>query len=316
MTQLPENEWCQHALVDILKANLEETRRARRWGFFFKVASSVFFIIMSGLFLFSIGMHLYTVSRSHIALVRISGPISPQHDANADRIVQGLSRAFATDHAQYILLNINSPGGSPVQAEIVHDEILRLKQSHPNKKVIAAIEDMGASAAYYIATAADEIYANRASVVGSIGVRMDSFGFTKLMDKLGIERRLYTSGKHKGMLDMFSEPEPEAEKRLQSTLDNIHRQFIEVVKSGRGDKLANNPLLYSGLFWDGKEALKLGLIDGIENHHQITRRLIGEDRTVDYTPAPDIMRKLERGATAMAEMLSQLQTNNLQFEWR
>ncbi|MBL4638120.1 MAG: S49 family peptidase, partial [Proteobacteria bacterium] len=205
--------------------------------------------------------------------------------------------------AQGLILRLNTPGGSPVQAGVINDEIKRLRATRPDFPVYAVIQDICASGGYYIAAAADEIYADKASIVGSIGVRMDSFGFTGTMEKLGVERRLLTAGEHKGFLDPFLPVQQADVDHVTSMLDNIHQQFINVVKTGRGDRLGNDPKLFTGLVWSGEQALPLGLIDGLANSSHVAREIIGAEEIIDYTPRPNY---LDRFAGKLGASLSQM----------
>lgn len=295
-----QEDWYKKALVEILEAHFRENRSARRWRFAFKAVSAVALIFLVGLGLFAQGARLWRTSHPHVASVEIKGLISSTTEANAERIVQGLRSAFANPKAKAVVLKINSPGGSTSQAEAIYQEIKKLKQKY-KKPVFATIDDLGASAAYYIAVAADKIYASRSSLVGSIGVRIDSFNFTGLMEKLGVERKLYTSGRYKGVLDMFSKPEPEAEKQILESLKTVHAQFIQVVKENRGNRLKEDPMLFTGMFWSGEEALALGLIDELSTPIQFDYRGLG---IVDYTPPAIDIGKI-MGLTAQA-ILSQI----------
>lgn len=231
--------------------------------------------------------------RPHTALLEIRGEIAMDTEASADLLVSALRSAFEDPGAQAVVLRINSPGGSPVQSGIVNDEIRRLKALH-GKKVYAVVEEICASGAYYIAVAADEIYVDKASLVGSIGVLMDGFGFTGLMDKLGVERRLLTAGEHKGMLDPFS-PQSEKERAFaKAMIDQVHRQFIDVVKAGRGDRLKETPETFSGLFWNGEEAVKMGLADHIGSLDHVARDVIKAADIVDYTPKENVAERLAK----------------------
>jgi protease-4 len=223
----------------------------------------------------------------HAALVRIEGAIDANADASAERVIKGLRGAFDNEKVKALVLEIDSPGGSPVQAEMIHREIGRLKAFNPEHRIVAVINDTGASAAYYIAVAADAIYANRASLVGSIGVRMDSFGFTDAMQRLGIERRLYVASDHKGALDMFSPVRAEEEDHIRDTLAEVHAQFITAVREGRGERLKNGEEVFSGLFWSGEEALALGLVDGIGDRRTVLGEVLGMETGIDYTPPQD-----------------------------
>jgi protease-4 len=208
-------------------------------------------------------------------------------------MLNGLRSAFEDPGAQAVVVRINSPGGSPVQAGIVHDEILRLKALH-KKKVYAVVEEICASGAYYVAVAADEIVVDKASIVGSIGVLMDGFGFTGLMDKLGVERRLLTAGSNKGMLDPFSPESPAQRAHAQAMIDQVHQQFIAVVRQGRGDRLKESPETFSGLFWNGEEAIKLGLADKTGNLDYVAREVIQAEEIIDYTPQDNVAERLAK----------------------
>ena len=285
-------EWL--LIEKMLMETHKEQKKARRWGIFFKVL--VFVYIFAALMVFRASSQLAipkAVGEDHVAVVPITGVIAADQDASANVIVTGLRKAFEAEHSKAVLLTINSPGGSPVQSGYVNDEIYRLKQLYPEKKVYAAISDLGASGAYYIAVAADEIYADKASLVGSIGVTASGFGFVGLMEKLGVERRIYTAGDHKGFLDPFS-PQQEGEVDFwQSVLETTHEQFQSVVIKGRGDRLAqDDPQLFSGLVWSGEQALQLGLVDGLGSPGYVAREIIGIEEMVDYGVKPNPLVKL------------------------
>ncbi len=271
-------------LEKTLQASLQEQRRSRRWGIFFK--SLTFIYLLGMLLVFSPfgGMEgAGTPGKQHTALIEVRGAIADQAEASADNLVTSLRRAFKDEKTQGVVLRINSPGGSPVQSGYVYDEIKRLRSLHPDIKVYAVIADIGASGAYYIAAAADEIYADKASLVGSIGVTAAGFGFVDTLNKLGVERRTYTSGEHKAFLDPF-QPERQDEREFwQSVLDTTHLQFIDQVKKGRGDRLKLQPDLFSGLIWSGEQALELGLIDGLSSASAVARDLVGVEEIVDFT---------------------------------
>ena len=243
-----------------------------------------------------------TLSEKHTALIEINGVIAADAEANADTIVTGIRNAFDSPNSQGLIIRLNTPGGSPVQAGIINDEIKRLQETRPDFPVYAVIQDICASGGYYIAVAAKEIYADKASIVGSIGVRMDSFGFTETIKKLGIERRSLTAGENKAFLDPFLPMREQDVKHADAILDNIHQQFIDVVKDGRGDRLADNPDLFSGLFWSGEQALPLGLIDGLANSSTVARDIIGAEDIIDYTPRPNY---LDRFAGKLGASISQ-----------
>lgn len=271
-------------LESTLQASLQEQRRARRWGIFFK--SLTFLYLFGAVMIFSPLGGMDSTSRStgpHTAVIEVRGIIADQQQASADNLVTSLRRAFENENTRGIVMRINSPGGSPVQSGYIYDEIRRLRAEHPDIPLYAVITDLGASGAYYIAAAADEIYADRSSLVGSIGVTAAGFGFVGTLDKLGIERRTYTSGEHKAFLDPF-QPEREDERQFwEEVLDNTHQQFIERVKAGRGDRLADNDELFTGLIWNGEQALELGLIDGLGSTSMVARELVGVEKTADFT---------------------------------
>ncbi len=284
-------------LIEKLVMSLQtEQRRSRRWGVFFKLLTFAYLIALLFLIRFPFGESLDAATGAHTAVIEINGTIAADELASADNIIDSLRSAFEADSARAVVLRINSGGGSPVQSGYVYDEIRRLRGEYPDKKVYAVISDIGASGAYYIAAAADEIYANRASLVGSIGVIAGGFGFTEVMDKVGVERRLYTAGENKAFLDPFS-PEDKDEVRFwNSVLENTHRQFIEAVKRGRGGRLADDERLFSGLVWSGKQALELGLIDGLGSTSSVAREIVGAENLVDYShrksPFRDIVDQL------------------------
>ena len=275
------------ALEKLVGAMTAEQRKSRRWGIFFKLLTFVYLFALLFIFRAPLTGGLTTASvEAHTAVVEVNGAIASDTHASADNLAGALRRAFEAEQARAVVLRINSPGGSPVQAGYVYDEIVRLRDQNPDKRVYAVISDIGASGAYYIAAAADEIYANRASLVGSIGVVSGGFGFTGLMDKLGVERRLYTAGENKAFLDPFSEEEPVEVAFWQDVLENTHDQFIEYVRKGRGDRLNDDGRLFSGLIWTGEQALELGLVDGLGSTSWVARELVGEEELVDYTVQP------------------------------
>ncbi|KGF66114.1 signal peptide peptidase SppA [Pseudomonas lutea] len=273
-------------LEKTLLASVQEQRRSRRWGIFFK--SLTFLYLFGALALFSPLMDFGkggSRSTSHTALIEVKGMIADTEAASADNIVGSLRAAFEDEKTKGVILRINSPGGSPVQSGYIYDEIRRLRAQKPDIKVYAVITDLGASGAYYIASAADQIYADKASLVGSIGVTAAGFGFVGTMEKLGVERRTYTSGEHKAFLDPFQPPKPDETAFWQGVLDTTHKQFIASVKAGRGDRLKDkdHPELFSGLVWTGEQAVGLGLVDGLGSASYVARDIIGEKEMVDYT---------------------------------
>jgi len=271
-------------LTHITDQLLSEQRRSRRWGIVFKLALMAYLAVFLVAAL-APGWEIWqSGARAHAGLARIEGKIAANAKANADRIIKGLRAAYDNQHMQALVLEIDSPGGSPVQAEMIHRELKRLKKDHPDQPIVAVIDDLGASAAYYIAAAADDIYASRASLVGSIGVRLDGFGFDHLINAIGIERRLYAAGEHKGLLDPFLPVDAVAEARVRKSLADVHRQFIDVVREGRGERLADDDSLFSGLFWTGEEALSLGLVDGIGDRRYVLSEVLDQEHGIDYTP--------------------------------
>jgi protease-4 len=279
-------------LEQLARAMLRERRIEQRWKVFFRLAwlGLVLAVIWA---LFVARSHLSTASGPHTALIEVRGEIAADSEASAENLVSALKTAFEDSAAQAVVLRINSPGGSPVQAGIINDEIRRLKAKH-QKKVYVVVEEMCASGAYYIAVAADEIYVDKASLVGSIGVLMDGFGFTGAMEKLGVERRLLTAGANKGMLDPFS---PQNEKQTafaKAMIDQIHQQFIKVVREGRGSRLKETPDTFSGLFWNGDEAVRQGLADKIGNLDYVAREVIKAEEVIDYTPRENVAERLAK----------------------
>jgi protease IV len=271
----------QATLEGVARELMQDRRSERRWRVFFRLAwLGIALALLWGVFVAR--NNVAATGGPHTALVEVRGEIAPDTEASAERIVAALKNAFEDKGAQAIVMRINSPGGSPVQSGIVNDEIKRLKAKH-GKKVYAVVEEICASGAYYIAVAADEIYVDKASLVGSIGVLMDGFGFTGTMEKLGVERRLLTAGDNKGMLDPFSPQNEKQTAYAKAMIDQIHQQFITVVKDGRGAKLKENKETFSGLFWNGEEAIKLGLVDKVGNLDFIAREVVKAEEIIDYT---------------------------------
>ena len=295
-----ENNWERQVLTDLVKANIQEQQSARRWKMGLRLAWLLFWVLALWLVL-SHNQTASSITTPHTALVNIKGEIADGADASAENIVAAMRAGLEDSGSQGLILLINSPGGSPVQAGIINDEIVRLKAIH-HKPIYAVVEESCASAAYYIAAATDKIYVNKASIVGSIGVLMDGFGFTGLMDKLGVERRLMTAGENKGFLDPFS-PQTEAQrKHAQNMLNRIHAQFIEVVKKGRGDRLKETPDMFSGLFWTGQQAIELGLADELSSVDQVARDVIKAEELVDYSRKDNVAERLvKRFGAAMGE---------------
>lgn len=286
-----QDNWERDMLRKLAFSAITEQRRSRRWGIFFKLMFLVYLVALLYLYLPD-GSSGSVPIGNHTALIDISGLISEDSTASADNIASSLKDAFESKGTKGVILRANSPGGSPVQAAYMYDEISRLRKKHPDVPVYAVISDVCASACYYIIAASDKIYANEASLVGSIGVLFDGFGYVELMDKLGIERRLHTAGKNKGIMDPFSPEKKDEVKHLNTMLDEIHQQFISAVKKGRGERLADNPDIYSGLFWSGAKSKELGLIDDFASAGKVAREIIKEEKIVDYSPRQDLFDRL------------------------
>ena len=300
--------WERELLEKLAFAAVTEQRRARRWGIFFKLALLAYFVVLLGVFAYGELEDQHLVDGKHTAVVKVSGIIADGTEASARKIIDGLRDAFEDQGTEGVVLEINSPGGSPVQAGYVFDEIQRLREEYPDTPLYAVISDMCASGGYYIASAADRIYADKASIVGSIGVLMDGFGFVDTLEMLGVERRLMTAGEHKGMLDPFS-PRDEAESaHMQGLLDEIHRQFIATVKEGRGDRLKGEEgELFSGLFWSGERAVELGLVDELASPDYVAREVIGAEDRVDFSRERDWLERFaDRVGAASARALFEL----------
>ncbi|KNZ31820.1 MAG: peptidase S49 [Methylibium sp. NZG] len=281
-----------HVLEQFARDYLKDRRSERRWRLFSRVMWLLLFLALAVMLITSRG-RASTPIGPHTALIEVRGEIASDAEASAANLLPGLKQAFEDASAQAVVLRINSPGGSPVQAGIIHDEIVRLKALH-KKKVYAVVEEACASGAYYIAVAADEIYADKASIVGSIGVLMNGFGFEGLMEKLGIERRLLTAGENKGMGDPFGPLSPKDRAYTQAMLDQIHQQFITVVKAGRGERLKPSPDTFSGLYWNGEQAVALGLIDQLGSLDSVARNVVKAEEIVDYTPKENVAERLAK----------------------
>ncbi len=306
-TKGPDGGWEREVLTRLANAALQEQRRARRWGIFFKFLTFLYLSVLL-IALVDIQFEDTGLGGRHTALVDLKGVILAGENAGADTVIKGLRAAFKDDDTAGVILRINSPGGSPVQARYIHAEITRLREKHPDTPLYAVIADVGASGAYYAAVAADKIYADASSIVGSIGVRMDGFGFVEAIDKLGVERRLLVSGEHKALLDAFLPVDPQEKRHVLTLLDELHQQFIAAVKKGRGERLVDDDKLFSGLIWSGAEALKLGLVDGLGSAGYVAREVIGAKKIVDYTKKRDWYERLadRLGGAAARAAASQL----------
>ena len=297
--------WEREVVTQLAEASLKEQRRSRRWGIIFKLLTFAYIAVI----LFMIAessLTKVTINEKHTALVELTGVIADKEIASADHIVTALRDAFDNEKAAGVILRINSPGGSPVQSGYIYDEIRRLRKENPDTPLYAVVTDICASGGYYIASAADKIYADKASIVGSIGVRMDNFGFVDAIEKLGVERRTLTAGENKALLDPFL-PENEKNKaHLQNMLSEIHQQFINAVKEGRGDRLDTSVEgLFSGLIWTGETAVKNGLVDELASSSYVAREVIGEETIVDYTVQDDILERFaQRLGSTVAQVIS------------
>ena len=277
------NNWERGVLEKLAMSAVQEQRRARHWGIFFKVLTFGYLFLILFLFMGWVGGKVDGSLGKHTALIELNGVISSDSNANADNLIGSLQDAFKDKNTAGIIMRCNSPGGSPVQAGLVNDEIRRQRTLHPEIPFYVVVEDMCASGGYYIAAAADRIYVNKASIVGSIGVLMDGFGFTGTMQKLGVERRLMTAGENKGFMDPFSPRNPKHEEFTKKMLADIHQQFIDVVKKGRGKRLKETPEMFSGLFWTGDKAIQMGLADATGSVDSVARDVIKVENVVDFT---------------------------------
>ena len=294
--------WEKELISKLAMGALTEQRRARRWGIFFKLIMVIYLLVIVVVMFAGQDGAGIGVGKKHTALIEVQGVIAADSEASADNIVGSLRHAFENKHTAGVILRINSPGGSPVQAGYINDEIKRLRGQYPNIPLYAVVTDLCASGGYYIAAAADEIYVDKASIVGSIGVVMGGFGFVDAMAKLGIERRMLTAGENKGFLDPFSPLKEKDAAHIHGMLDNIHQQFIETVKTGRGDRLKANDDLFTGLVWTGEQAIEMGLADGLGSASHVARDVIGEENIVDYTVRPDPLQQfVEQFGVVMAE---------------
>ena len=299
-----EHLWERRVITKLAQASLKEQKRARRWSIFFKFL--VFAYITFVLYMFvEPDMSKAKITEKHTALVELQGVIADGETASADNIVSAMRSAFEDEKTEGVILRINSPGGTPVQAGYIYDEILRLREKHPEIPLYAVVSDMAASGGYYVASAADEIYVSNSSIVGSIGVRMDSFGVVDAMEKLGIESRTLTAGENKALLDPFTPVNEKAMKHLQNMIDDIHQQFIDAVKKGRGDRLKESDDLFSGLIWTGQEAIEFGLVDKVGSASYVAREVIGAEDIVEYTVEENVLERLvDRLGASTAKMLN------------
>jgi protease-4 len=295
-----DTQWQRNTIEKLATSALSEQKSARRWGIFFKLLTFGYLFTILFVALGWVGGK--DKSGEHTALIEVAGTIEAGGAVNADAFINSLHDAYEDKGTKGIILRINSPGGSPVQAGIINDEIKRQKKLHPNIPVYAVVEDICASGGYYIAVAADKIYVNQASIVGSIGVLMDGYGFTETMNKLGVERRLMTAGENKAMLDPFSPVNPKHQAFAQNMLNEIHEQFKTVVRNGRGARLKEAPETFSGLFWSGEQSIKLGLADAYGSADFVAREVIKQEKMVDFSYQEDFASRIAKriGASASA----------------
>ncbi|MEW6679054.1 MAG: S49 family peptidase [Pseudomonadota bacterium] len=281
------------ALERLLLAHLTEQRRARRWNIFFRSLGFLFLFSVLFLLLSQDGDEFVTQGPK-TALIELQGEIGGEDGLSADMLIGALNGAFEDKHTKAVVMRINSPGGSPVQSGQVYDEIKRLRGKYPNIPLYVVVDDLCASGGYYIAAAADKIFVDKASLIGSIGVLMDGFGFTEAMKKMGVERRLLTAGEHKGFLDPFAPIDPAEEGHARAMLGEIHQQFIQAVRQGRGKRLKETPDMFSGLIWNGTRSIDLGLADGLGSLDYVAREVVGAEDILDYTPQEDLADRLAR----------------------
>ena len=293
-----KENWERGLLEKLAFMSLQETRKARRWGIAFRIFIAVYLVVLLLMFIGG-SWGEKAMSSQYTALVEMDGVIEVGGEVTADTIITGLRSAFEDEASVGVILRANSPGGSPVQSAYIYDEILRLREKYPNKPIYAVVGDICASGCYYIVAAATKIYANPSSLVGSIGVLMDGFGFVGSMKKLGIERRLLTAGENKGMLDPFSPVDPKDQRHAQKMLNEVHEQFVAAVKKGRGDALKPNREIFSGLFWSGIKAKELGLVDEFGSASYVAREVVGAEEIVDYSVHENLLERLA-GRVGMA----------------
>jgi len=309
-----ESGWEREVLEKLALAAITEQTRARRWSVFFKCLVFCYLTIVLGITLYPVlKKDMGIDSKEHTAVIDITGPIAEDKDANAASIIESLRNAVKDKQTKGIILHSNSPGGSPVQSAYVYEEIRAIKKQHPDLPIYAVVSDICASGCYYIASATDKIFVNPSSLIGSIGVLMDGFGFVDVMQKLGVERRLLTAGAHKAMLDPFSPPKTDETLYMQGLLDQVHQQFISAVKAGRGDRLIESPDMFSGLVWTGEAGVKIGIADGFGTEDYVAKDIIGAENLMDFTKQSRLLDKIagKLGASFGHALGTLLQNPNL-----
>jgi len=300
------SSWERELVTKLANEALLEQRKRRRWGIFFKLLTFAYVTFLLIVMVDWSGRGDLTGGKKHTAMVELSGLIAPGTDASAERVNASLQAAFKDKNTQGVIVRINSPGGSPVQAQTIYDEMRRLRKKYPDIPLYAVVEDICASGGYFVAAGADRIYVGRASIVGSIGVLMNGFGFTGLMDKLGVERRLITAGENKGMLDPFSPLEEKDKEYIKGLMKDIHEQFVGVVREGRGKRLKETPDMFSGLIWTGQKSVELGLADGFGSLDSVARDVIKAEDIVDYTVKEGFAEKVaKRFGASVASSLAE-----------
>jgi protease-4 len=306
MTDSSNSSWERELVTKLAAEALVEQRRRRRWGIFFKFLTFAYVTFLLIVMVDWSGRADLAGGKKHTAVVELNGLISPGTDGSAEKINTALQAAFKDKNTQGVIVRINSPGGSPVQAQTIYDEMRRLRKKYPDIPLYAVVEDICASGGYFVAAGADRIYVGKASIVGSIGVLMNGFGFTGLMDKLGVERRLITAGENKGMLDPFSPLEEKDKEYIKGLMKDIHEQFIGVVREGRGKRLKETPDMFSGLFWTGQRSVELGLADGFGSLDSVARDVIKAEDIVDYTQKEGFAEKVaKRFGASLASSLAE-----------
>ncbi len=309
-----ESGWERAVLEKLALAAITEQTRARRWAVFFKSLVFVYLTVILGITLYPVFKKDIGIdSKEHTAVIDVMGPIAEDKDANAASIIESLRNAVKDKQTKGIILHSNSPGGSPVQSAYVYEEIRAIKKQHPELPIYAVVSDICASGCYYIASATDKIFVNPSSLIGSIGVLMDGFGFVDIMQKLGVERRLLTAGTHKAMLDPFSPPKIDETQYMQGLLDQVHQQFISAVKAGRGDRLIESPDMFSGLVWTGEAGVKIGIADAFGTEDYVAKDIIGAEKRVDFTKQSRFLDKIagKLGASFGQALGALLQSPNL-----
>lgn len=309
MTDPTAPEWERAILEKVALRALEEQRRARQWRALFRLLWFALVLVIVAAWLGWIGRGDKDIegvvgAGKHTALIEVEGVIGPESKASSERIIKALNRAFKDRNTQGVILRINSPGGSPVQAGYINDEMRRLRAKHPNTPLYAVVQDLCASGGYYVAVGADKIYVDKASLVGSIGAIIGGFGFVGTLEKLGIERRAYTAGDNKDFLDPFAPEKPEHREHAKQMLEEIHQQFIKTVKQGRGPRLKDSPEIFSGLVWTGEKSVELGLADALGSAEYVAREVVKAEKLVDFTPDENLFELLsKRLGTSAGEAL-------------